>query len=69
MKWKTLGLYLDLKPGKLDTIEEDRSNSEDRMMETLSVWLAGNGGKCTLDFLRQALTKIGENKLAKEIKL
>jgi len=39
VKWKFIGLKLGVSNGELDGIELDRSNVDDKLMDTLRKWL------------------------------
>lgn len=68
-KWKSIGDALEVGSGELEKIEKDYHKSDDRLRETISVWLKGNGGTRTWKFLCKALrTKsVSEPDLAKKI--
>ena len=70
VKWKELGLTLEIRQGKLNAIDYDKRNAGERMWETISFWLSGNGSSPTswrtlLAALRDPL--VGERKLADDI--
>ena len=68
--WRQLGLTLEIASGKLNQFDYDKRNAGERMWETVSFWLNGNGSLPTtwrtlLKALRDDL--VGEKKLADTI--
>ncbi len=69
-KWRPIGLELRLTPGTLDAIEQDKSNTSNRLEAVLLHWLRVTRGatwKQVIDALRSAL--IGEIQLAEKLEL
>ena len=63
-KWDNLGLKLGIIQTELDTIKEDKQNSNDRLKECLSRWLHQNYntvqyGKPTMESLATAVREMG----------
>ena len=67
VKWRRLGLELDLTPGTLDTIDQRYSDPADRLERALLEWL--NGESATWRQLVEALwsAPVSEAKLAREL--
>ena len=55
-EWKKLGAYLGIPLYKLKVIEADHAKADDRMMDTLDLWL--KTGTATKQELIDALRKI-----------
>ena len=64
-EWHTLGIFLRINPHDLDKIKSDNDSANDRLRETLKVWL--KGCEATWEDLHGAVEYI-DHKLAKEIK-
>ena len=43
-RWRHFGTYLRVEPAILNSIEKNRSNEEDRMLELVEKWLDHDGG-------------------------
>ena len=73
-QWDDLGLKLGITKPKLDTIREDKQDSNDRLKECLSCWLYQNYdieqyGKPTVESLAAALRGMGLNAVASKVPL
>ena len=69
-KWKTLGVFLKIPTGRLDTIEADYHNTQDRLQEMLKVWLKQVQPPPTWVSIINALDSdsLEEQQLAKELR-
>ena len=69
-KWKTLGIFLKIQTGILDTIEADHHNTQDRLQEMLQVWLKQVDPPPTWASIINALDSdsLKEQRLAKELR-
>ena len=56
--WFDLGLQLEVNYFALKEIEADYSKAKQRMREMLAAWLKGQGGECTKQAIKTALSEI-----------
>ena len=66
-KWRDIGLTLRINPDELDKIDGD---ADAGLRAVLAMWLRGNGGDRTWEFLCEVLQcrLVGRRDLAKKIK-
>ena len=58
--WFDLGLHLRVDYGTLEAIEADNKKVRQCMREMLAAWLNGQGGECTKQALKTALSKLNQ---------
>ena len=66
-KWKRLGVFLEISPGRLDTIETKHHDPQDCLQEMLQVWLKQVHPPPTWASIINALESLEEQRLAKEL--
>ena len=59
--WFDLGLHLRVNYGTLKAIEADNKKVGQCTREMLAAWLNGQGGECTKQALKTALSKLNQD--------
>ena len=68
-KWENIGIFVGIKPDKLDNIKKENSSSQpDCLREMLKIWVKQVDPPPTLSNMASALQGIGEDSIARNLR-
>ena len=68
-KWENIGIFVGIKPDKLDNIKKENSSSQpDCLREMLKIWVKQIDPPPTWSTMADALQRIGEDGIARNLR-